>query len=138
MTMKNIEDKFERVIKTEKSEISTLIYDSIEYLLNWKKSGLAAETDEFFFRLIIDELLENAFKHGNKGNPEKNIHVLITPEGSHVEIMVEDEGNGFLIEKVPDPLQEDKYKKSGRGLKLLQEVSDVRSNKKGNCLYCKL
>ena len=55
-----------------------------------------------------------------------------------MEIMVEDEGNGFSIEKVPDPLNEDKYKKSGRGLKLLQEVSDVRSNKKGNCLFCKL
>ena len=138
MAMKQTDDKFERVIKTERTAINQLIYDSIEYLIKWKKSGLAAETDEFFYRLIIDELLENAFKHGNEANPDKNIHVLIIPENNHVEIMVEDEGKGFSIEKVPDPTKEDVYKKSGRGIKLLQEVSDIRSNEKGNCLFCKL
>ena len=136
--MKTNNDKFERVIKTEKTEINKLVYDSVEYLLKWKKSGLAADTDEFFFRLIIDELLANAFKHGNKGNPDKNIHVQITPKGSHVEIMVEDQGVGFSMGKVPDPTKENKYKKSGRGIKLMQEVSEIRCNKKGNCLYCKL
>ena len=54
------------------------------------------------------------------------------------EIMVKDEGYGFSIEKVPDPLKEYKYKKSGRGIKLMQEVSEVSNNNKGNCLFCKL
>lgn len=136
--MKDLNEQFKKVIKTDRNEIGLLIYDAIEFLCNKKKEGLALDTDEFFFRLTLDELLENAMKHGNKYEYEKNIILTITPYQKNVEIMVQDEGIGFSLEKVPDPKKESKYKKSGRGIYLLQEVTELSSNSKGNCIIAKL
>ena len=129
---------FKRVINTDKREVELLIYDAIEFLCQNKKIGMAINTDEFFFRLTLDELLENAMKHGNKFEFEKKITVQIKPDAQHIEVQVEDEGSGFSLEKVPDPLKEDRYKKSGRGISLLQEVTELKLGPKGNCLIAKL
>ena len=130
--------KFERVINTDKREVELLIYEAIEFLCNSKKDGMALNTDEFFFRLTLDELLENAMKHGNKYEFDKKITVSITPDPQRIEIRVQDEGNAFYLEKVPDPRKEDKYKKSGRGITLLQEVTELKLGPNGNCLIAKL
>ncbi len=138
--MKEMNNKeiFKRVIKTDKREIEMLLYDAMEFLCNKKKEGFVQDTDEFFFRLTLDELLENAMKHGNKYEYEKNITLSLVPTLRNIELQVEDEGNGFSLEKIPKPHQEDKFKKSGRGIHIIQEVSKLTTNAKGNCIIAKL
>lgn len=133
-----MEPIFKRVIKTEKSEAELLIYDAIEFLCTCKARGLGQRTDEFYFRLTLDELIENAMKHGNNYQYEKNITVAITASPEYMEVSVQDEGNGFSLEKVPHPKWEDKFKKSGRGIHLIQGFSEVTTNPKGNIIIAKL
>jgi serine/threonine-protein kinase RsbW len=72
-------------------------------------------------RLALEETLINAIKHGNKLNPKKRVTVEGSVSDQKVEITIQDEGNGFVREDVPDPLHEDNLEKpSGRGLLLIE------------------
>jgi len=74
----------------------------------------------------------------NKYEYDKNITLSLVPTLRNIELQVEDEGNGFSLEKIPNPHQEDKFKKSGRGIHIIQEVSKLTTNAKGNCIIAKL
>lgn len=72
-------------------------------------------------RLALEETLINAIKHGNKLNPKKRVTVDGAVTDREIEITIQDEGNGFVREDVPDPLHEDNLEKpSGRGLLLIE------------------
>ena len=75
----------------------------------------------FAIKLALEEALINAIKHGNKLDPNKQVHITwsVTPE--QAEIVIEDEGPGFVREVVPDPtLEENLEKCSGRGILLME------------------
>jgi len=80
------------------------------------------------------EAVNNAVVHGNKANPSKKVRINISQEGSELKIIVEDEGNGFRYDTVPDPtLPENIEKLTGRGVFLMRKLADeVRFNEKGN------
>lgn len=80
------------------------------------------------------EAVNNAVVHGNKADPAKKVRILIKHEGSELEISVEDEGNGFRYDAVPDPtLPENIEKLTGRGVFLMRKLADeVKFNEKGN------
>src|SRR5690606_30246239 len=69
----------------------------------------------------LEEAMINAIKHGNRLDMKKHVHVQykVTPE--QVEIIIQDEGEGFRREDVPDPtLEENITKCSGRGILLIE------------------
>ncbi len=92
------------------------------------------DASAFALRLVLEEAISNAFKHGNKGRPEAHVDLewLIRPE--RVEIVVEDQGEGFDPESLPDPTDEDRLElPSGRGVLLIHAyMSEVRYNERGN------
>ena len=80
------------------------------------------------------EAVNNAIKHGNRNNPEKNVDVLITMDGDEMRIKITDEGEGFDPGSVPDPTKPENIEElSGRGIFLMSKLADsIRFNKKGN------
>jgi len=80
------------------------------------------EPDSIFaIRLALEEAIVNAIKHGNRADPKKKVHVeaQITPK--RVEILIEDEGAGFIRSHIPDPTTHPNLNRpSGRGILLIE------------------
>jgi len=79
------------------------------------------------------EAVNNAIIHGNKSNPEKFVDVIFSRKEEELEIVVEDEGEGFDYESIPDPTAPENIENiHGRGVFLIKQLSDkVFFNKKG-------
>ena len=59
--------------------------------------------DLFGIRLALEEALVNAIKHGNRLDPQKSVRIAWQVDSATVRIEIEDEGEGFNPEEVPDP-----------------------------------
>lgn len=74
--------------------------------------------------LVIHEALANAIIHGNKENKNKNVTLSYCIDGSHVDIEIQDEGDGIPKEKKLKDSEhiktEDLLKDSGRGIILMK------------------
>lgn len=80
----------------------------------------------FVARLVLEEALTNALKHGNQYNPAKRIYITYSVTKESYTVSVEDEGAGFDLYAVPDPtLPENLEKPSGRGLLLMRHYMDT-------------
>jgi serine/threonine-protein kinase RsbW len=75
--------------------------------------------------IALTEAFENALHHGNKRNPEKTITVQFQKTQSGLQFRVQDEGEGFDYQSIPD-LKEDGNAKvfPGRGTFLIKSLSD--------------
>jgi len=79
------------------------------------------------------EAVNNAIIHGNRSNPEKYVEVEFKKKNGELEIIVEDEGEGYDYENIPDPTEPENIENiHGRGIFLIRQLSDeVVFNKKG-------
>ena len=76
-------------------------------------------------KLALDEALANAINHGNHQDPAKRITVDYQIDAREARITVQDEGNGFDPDTVPDPtLDENQTLSHGRGLMLMRVYMD--------------
>ena len=84
--------------------------------------------------LVFQELITNAFLHGNKEDPSKTIDVGISAGKGEITIYVQDEGKGYDTSEVDFLLDPDKmYGVRGRGLYLVKGIVDeIEFNKVGN------
>lgn len=96
-----------------------------------------AEEDTFGIHLAVEEALMNAIKHGNQRDPAKLVSVDYRLSPTILQISVEDEGDGFDPDDVPDPtLEENLELPSGRGLMLMRTfMTQVEFNDKGNRVW---
>ena len=77
-------------------------------------------------QLVSNEVINNALIHGNGSDPNKMIRVEAVANGAFFTLRVEDEGHGFDLQAVPDPLQDENIMRDhGRGLHLIKELADV-------------
>lgn len=92
------------------------------------------DKDLFGVKLALEEALVNAIKHGNGLDPEKVVRVRCTINAVLAEIDIEDEGEGFDPNDVPDPTDDDNLDKpSGRGLMLMRAfMTRVEYSERGN------
>jgi len=75
--------------------------------------------------MSVREGVINAFHYGNKERPEKKIHLSVDLTPEKMIIHVRDEGTGFLLTDVPDPLAEENLlSTSGRGIFLMRAFMD--------------
>ena len=75
--------------------------------------------------MSVREGVINAFHYGNQEKPEKKIHLEIELTEERMIIHVLDEGRGFRLTDVPDPLaQENLLSTSGRGIFLMKAFMD--------------
>jgi serine/threonine-protein kinase RsbW len=93
----------------------------------------------FGVRLAIEEAVINAIKHGNKMDKAKDVTVVWSADEKECVITVEDEGEGFDPNNVPDPTIDENIELShGRGLVLMKAYMDeVAYNDRGTCVTMK-
>ena len=73
--------------------------------------------------MSVREGVINAFHYGNQEKPEKKIHLVVDLTREKMIIHVMDEGKGFRLEDVPDPLAEENLlSTSGRGIFLMKRT----------------
>ena len=84
-------------------------------------------TDELahWIELTISESMINAIQHGNQADPAKKATLRISSFGDNIEIIVEDQGCGFTLDKVADPTDvANLLKPRGRGILIIRSFMD--------------
>ena len=112
----------------------SLMNGVLQYLLE-RVSRLGIITPERSNLFIaLDEAFVNAVKHGNKNDPTKLIRVTAELSPCEACFTVEDEGEGFDVQGIPDPCDPaNLFKTSGRGVLLIYNIMDeVEYNAQGN------
>src|ERR1700736_1557455 len=75
--------------------------------------------------MAVREGVINAFHYGNQEKPEKKIHLAVDLTQDKMVIKVMDEGKGFRLTDVADPLAEENLlSTSGRGIFLMRAFMD--------------
>ena len=83
------------------------------------------EDDCYRIGMSVREGVINAFHYGNQERPEKKIHLVVDLTTDKMIIHVSDEGAGFKLSDVPDPLAEENLlSTSGRGIFLMRAFMD--------------
>ena len=85
------------------------------------------EDDQHRIGMAVRECMVNAVVHGNRYNRNKQVHVSVCVEkaGTRFTIRITDQGEGFEMQEVPDPLHETNLlRHSGRGLFLMGAFMD--------------
>lgn len=73
----------------------------------------------------LTEAVNNAILHGNKANPKKKVIVECTVLPGWLLFTVTDQGRGFKLEEVKNPLNEENLMNtSGRGIFLMRTLMD--------------
>lgn len=92
-------------------------------------------------RLVLEEAIVNGLKHGNGGDPSKEVRVRYLVRAEAVFAEVEDEGPGFDPSEVADPTDpENVQRPCGRGLLLMRHYATWlhyhgRGNRLSLCKY---
>jgi serine/threonine-protein kinase RsbW len=75
--------------------------------------------------MSVRECMVNAVVHGNRYNSRKKVELVIDQTPERLTIVIADEGEGFDLTTLPDPLADDNLlRHSGRGLLLMQAFMD--------------
>jgi serine/threonine-protein kinase RsbW len=83
------------------------------------------DDETFAIKLALEEVLCNAVKHGNKNDASKRVTIRFAVTPGCCEIIVRDEGPGFVPDAVPDPTSPDRLPlPNGRGIMLLRAYMD--------------
>jgi serine/threonine-protein kinase RsbW len=73
--------------------------------------------DCYWLVTALREAIANAIRHGNRQDPERSVLLDFRIHDGEVTIRVEDEGEGFNLEAIPDPTDPDYLlRPSGRGI----------------------
>ena len=115
---------FERTLSSQIDLKDDLIADIIKTM---EEQGWFKEADRHWLLLCLDEAIVNAMLHGNEGDPDLSITVRMARDASTDRwvIVVEDQGEGFTPESVPDVNDPDSLLlEHGRGILLMNEWLD--------------
>ena len=75
--------------------------------------------------IAVTEAVNNAIKHGCKGNSDKSVSIALSFTDNAIKFRVEDDGAGFDYNNLPDPTAPENLEKpSGRGIFLMKHLSD--------------
>ena len=109
-------------IPSEISAISPLV----ERLMRLIEGSHCIAGEESAVELALREALNNAVVHGNRLNAQKLVHVRCRcAVGKGISITVSDQGIGFDLNAVPDPLSvENLMAEHGRGIHLMKLLMD--------------
>ena len=75
--------------------------------------------------IAVTEAVNNAIKHGNKSNKDKNVTLTLSLEEGRISFIVMDQGEGFDYQHLPDPTAPENLEKpGGRGIFLMKHLAD--------------
>jgi serine/threonine-protein kinase RsbW len=113
--------------KIEVSIGSALEYlDLIETLTDCITRFMGFDEDAaHWIGMSVRESVTNAIQHGNKLDEAKKVDIRYEVCQEHLEVFVRDEGTGFRIDDLPNPLApENLLKPSGRGIFYMRSFMD--------------
>jgi len=81
--------------------------------------------DDMYGNIMISvtECISNAIVHGNQSDSSKLVHLELQMEPGLLRCSIEDEGNGFDFNQLPDPTDPENIEKVG-GIFLMKHLSD--------------
>ncbi len=81
--------------------------------------------------MAVRECVVNAVVHGNRYSAHKKVHFTVFCRDNRFTIKIADQGEGFELTEVPDPLAEENLlRHSGRGMFLIRAFMDSMEVKK--------
>lgn len=132
----NAVKQLREMIEFEFPSAISLMHAILDYLMKRvEKVGVVnAENSNLF--IALDEAFVNAVKHGNKFDANKIVRISAEVSTKEARFTIEDEGDGFDVDSIPDPRNpENLFKTSGRGVLIIHNVMDeVTYNERGNRL----
>ncbi|GIV28115.1 MAG: hypothetical protein KatS3mg027_1929 [Bacteroidia bacterium] len=115
-------------MEAQKLELESTIENikEVEKLVDQVCSDYKIKEDYYGNILIaVTEAVNNAIIHGNKQNPEKTFSVIFNPGEDQLVFSVEDQGDGFDFNNLPDPTDPENLEKpNGRGVFLMKNLAD--------------
>lgn len=89
-----------------------------------KETKLIINDEDLLFnlRLILNEILINAFEHGNKKDIHKLLHLSLVIDDIELKLRVKDEGDGIRNKKASN--NKDELLSHGRGLLIVESLTD--------------
>lgn len=85
-------------------------------------------TDDVYGNIMVavTESVNNAILHGNKSDINRTVSLALFYDNTKLKCVVEDEGQGFDYESLPDPTAPENINKiGGRGVFLIRNLSDA-------------
>jgi anti-sigma regulatory factor (Ser/Thr protein kinase)/ActR/RegA family two-component response regulator len=128
----HVHEKIDFELPSDLSLMNGVLHYLIERV---SKLGLIRPERSNLF-VALDEAFVNAVKHGNRNDPSKMVRITAELSAKEARFTVEDEGNGFNLQEIPDPCDPaNLFKTSGRGVLLIYNIMDeVKYNERGNQL----
>ncbi|MEI6852738.1 MAG: ATP-binding protein [Bacteroidota bacterium] len=75
--------------------------------------------------VAVSEAVENSIVHGNKQDPSKSISICFEANQKGIVFSIEDEGEGFNFDNIPDPTDfQNNPEKKGTGIFLIKTLTD--------------
>jgi len=74
--------------------------------------------------MSVIEAYTNAVQHGNKFEKDKKVTIRFESQATGLAFYVEDQGEGFNIETVPDPTDVNTNGKEGKGIFTIRALAD--------------
>ena len=129
-TVRHIREKIEFDFPSTLSLLESII----EYLIQRVAKVGVVDPKKSNLYVALDEAFVNAVKHGNKFDANKIIRIAADVSPQEARFTIEDEGEGFDINEIPDPCDpENLFKASGRGVLFIRNIMDeVSYNERGN------
>jgi len=117
-------DKMEKTQKLLDSDLQSV--DRAEEFVLAAARKLGFDEDEAGqIGMAVRECTVNAVVHGNRYNKNKKVHLDIETSDTDLTVVIGDEGAGFDLNSIPDPLApENLLNQSGRGLMIVKAFMD--------------
>jgi serine/threonine-protein kinase RsbW len=98
----------------------------VESFIDNSKEKFNIEDDIYGNIMVaVTESVNNAIRHGNKFDKDKNVLLSLFVEQDRIKFEIEDEGNGFNYEALSDPTAPENLENpGGRGIFLMRNLSD--------------
>ena len=123
-------------IEFELPSAISLMHIVLEYLMKRVEKLGVVKSEQSNLFVALDEAFVNAVKHGNKFDAKKLVRITAEVSAGEARFTIEDEGEGFDVNSIPDPLDPSNlFKTSGRGVLFIYNIMDeVKYNERGNRL----
>jgi len=114
------------------NEVDTLLESNLQSVDDAERMVLDVSRDAGFsedelhkISMAVRETVVNAVVHGNRYSAHKKVHLQVARAADRITVTVSDQGNGFDLSSLPDPLAEENLlHQSGRGILLIRAFVD--------------
>jgi len=122
----DLQEDDEKVIVSRDFESTLESVDSAEAIISQAAESAGFDEDDLHkIGMAVRECMVNAVVHGNRYSVNKQVHLSVSRKEDLLTIKISDQGEGFDLSNVPDPLAEENLlRHSGRGVFLIRAFMD--------------